>query len=248
VVQVSKTDAPRAAGPAGRVLLALGLLATAIALATLFPVGRWSLRLVDWIRGAGTVGVGVFALVYVFGSALLLPGAILTLGAGFAYGPVVGTLLVSPVSVLAATISFLLARFVTRSWVSSKIARDPRFAAIDRAVGESGFKIVALLRLSPVLPFNLLNYALGLTRVTLRDYVLASAVGMFPGTALYVYIGSLVTSASELSHGAPSRSTTWGQLLYWGGLGATLLVTVVLTRIARNALRVALNGGPPGAS
>jgi pyruvate/2-oxoglutarate dehydrogenase complex dihydrolipoamide dehydrogenase (E3) component/uncharacterized membrane protein YdjX (TVP38/TMEM64 family) len=224
------------------------LIAAAIALVTLFPVGRWSLQLVGWIRGAGPAGAGVFAFVYVVATALLLPGSILTLGAGFAYGPILGTLLVSPVSVVAATLSFLLARFVARNWVSRKVARDPRFAAIDRAVGESGFKIVALVRLSPVLPFNLLNYALGLTRVTLRDYVLASTVGMFPGTVLYVYLGSLVTSASELAGGNRPDPGPWGRLLYWGGLVATLLVTVVVTRVARRALRVALNGGPSGAS
>lgn len=237
-----------ARGHAARALLLVGLLGAAVAAFALLPVGRWLLGLVEWIRGAGGAGVGVFAIAYVAATALLLPGSLLTLGAGFAYGPVVGTLLVSPISVLAATVSFLIARFVAREWVSRKIARDPRFAAIDAAVGDKGFQIVALLRLSPVLPFNLLNYALGLTHVRLRDYVLGSWLGMLPATALYVYLGSLVTSAGELTSGSGSDAGPWARALYWGGLGATLLVTVVVARVARRALGAALSRSAPAAA
>jgi uncharacterized membrane protein YdjX (TVP38/TMEM64 family) len=175
------------------------------------------LALVGWIRSAGTAGAALFAVAYIAATVLLLPGSVLTLGAGFAYGPALGLLLVSPVSVLAATAAFSVGRSIARGWVSRKVSGDPRFAAIDEAVGESGFKIVFLLRLSPVLPFNLLNFALGLTRVSLRDYVVASFLGMLPGTLLYVYLGSLVTSASEIAAGhggAPEagrrRCTWWG--------------------------------------
>ncbi len=229
-------------GPSGlaRALLAIGVLAAAATGILLLPIGPWALRLVEWVQGAGLAGAGVFALAYVAASALLLPGSVLTLGAGFAYGPIWGTLLVSPVSVLAATVSFLLARFVARAWVSRKVARDPRFTAIDAAVGESGFRIVALLRLSPVLPFNLMNYALGLTRVRLRDYVLGSWLGMLPGTVMYVYLGSLITSATELASGARPDAGPWGRVLYFGGLAATLLVTILITRVARRALGSAL--------
>ena len=100
-------------------------------------------------------------------------------------------------SVAAATLAFVLGRTVARGWIARRIAGSPRFAAVDEAIGENGFRIVLLLRLSPLFPFNLLNYALGLTRLSLRDYVVASALGMLPGTILYVYLGSLVTSASE---------------------------------------------------
>ena len=123
--------------------------------------------------------------------------------------------------------------------------KHPRFAAIDEAIGESGFKIVFLLRLSPIFPFNLLNYALGVTRVRFRDYVIASLLGMLPGTFLYVYLGSLVTNASELLSGKRPEAGIWGQVLYWGGLAATLLVTVLITRIARKALDRALQRKEP---
>ena len=214
----------------------------AVVLAALFflPVNDWLLLLVEWIRGAGALGVGVYALAYVVATSLLLPGSILTAGAGLAYGPVWGTLLVSPVSVLAATLAFVLGRSVARNWVSRRMEQHPRFMVVNEAIGENGFKIVFLLRLSPIFPFNLLNYALGLTGVRLRDYVIASFLGMLPGTFLYVYLGSLVTSASELLSGARPQAGGWGQALYWGGLGATLLVTVLITRISRRALNQAL--------
>lgn len=201
---------------------------------------RWLVLLADWIRGAGAPGVAVYALVYILATLLFLPGSLLTGAAGFAYGPLWGTLLVSPVSVAASALAFLLGRSVARRSVARRLERQPRFVAIDDAIGSGGFLIVLLLRLSPVLPFNLLNYALGLTRVRLRDYLLASLLGMLPGTLLYVYLGSLVTSASELLGGGPSARGAAGRMLYWGGLAATLAVTALITRLSRRALRRAL--------
>lgn len=203
-------------------------------------LNHWGLELVEWIRGAGAVGVAGYALAYVVATLFLLPGSVLTLGAGFAYGPVWGTLVASPVSVAAATLAFLLGRSMARGWIARRMAGHPRFGAIDAAVGEHGFKIVFLLRLSPLLPFNVLNYALALTRVRLRDYVLASLLGMLPGTVLYVYLGSLVTSASQLLSGGQGAGG-WGRALYWGGLLATVVATIVLTRVARAALTRALD-------
>jgi uncharacterized membrane protein YdjX (TVP38/TMEM64 family) len=165
---------------------------------------------------------------------------VLTIGGGFAYGPLWGLVLVSPVSVLAATAAFLLGRTVARGWVTRRLGQDPRLAAIDAAVGLSGLKIVLLLRLSPVVPFNALNYLLGLTRVRLRDFILGSWIGMLPGTALYVYIGSLVTTASELASGSRPSTGFAGHALLALGLAATLAVTVLLTRIAQRSLRSAL--------
>ena len=211
-----------------------------IAALVFLPINRWALLLVEWIHGAGALGVLVYALAYVLATVLLLPGSILTLGAGFAYGPVWGTLLVSPVSVLAATLAFVLGRTLARNWISRRMEQHPRFAAISDAIRASGFKIVLLLRLSPIFPFNLLNYALALTRVPLREYVIASLVGMLPGTFLYVYLGSLVTNASELLSSRRPPSGAWGQILYWGGLVATLVVVVLITRIANRALSRAL--------
>ncbi len=216
------------------------VVASVLAAAYLLPLGQWALRLVEWVRGAGTAGVVAYFLAYVSAVVLLLPGSVLTLGAGFVYGPLYGTMFVSPASVLGATLAFLLGRSVARNWIAARVARNPKFAAIDEAVGRDGFKIVLLLRLSPVFPFSLLNYALGLTRVRLRDYVLASFIGMLPGTFLYVYLGSLITNAAQLASGQRPEGGMAQQLFFWGGLAATVLVTVLITRTARRALDSAL--------
>jgi uncharacterized membrane protein YdjX (TVP38/TMEM64 family) len=222
--------------------------AAVVAALVLLPVNQWLLALVERIQGMGPLGAAVFVVAYVAATVLLLPGSILTLGAGFAYGPVYGTLLVMLASNLGANAAFLLGRTVLRERVSRRIAGDARFSAVDAAVGAQGFRVVLLLRLSPLFPFNLLNYALGLTRVRQRDYALASLLGMFPGTLLYVYLGSLVTSVSQLTSGQRPDSGTWGRVLFWGGLVATIAVTVLITRIARRALDSALRqAAPPSA-
>lgn len=214
--------------------------------ALVLPVSQWAQQVIEWIRGAGPAGVAAFAAAYITATLLLLPGSLLTVGAGLAYGPVFGTLLVSPVSVTAATLSFLLGRTVARRWVAKRIESDARFAAIDSIIGRHGFKIVALLRLSPVIPFNILNYALALTGVRLRDYVIGSFVGMLPGTLLYVYVGSLVTSLTALA-GDHGQAGTARHILYWAGLGATVVVTLYITRMARRELDTTLRreGKPP---
>ncbi|MBW2258469.1 MAG: TVP38/TMEM64 family protein [Deltaproteobacteria bacterium] len=178
-----------------------------VAAMTLLPAGEWLLAVVAWVQGAGALGVVVFGVVYVLGVVAFAPGSVLTLGAGFVWGPVWGTMLVSPVSVLGATLAFLLGRTVLRSRVQEWVAGNARFAAVDEAVGRQGFTIVGLLRLSPVFPFVLLNYALGLTGVKTRHYVLASFLGMLPGTFLFTC------------------------------LLATIAVTVVITRIATHSLK-----------
>lgn len=215
------------------VVVLVGALAYA---ATRLPLDRRALDLVAWIDEQGALGIAAFALVYVAATVLMLPGSLLTLGAGFVWGPLAGTAIVSPVSVAAACAAFVLGRTVARPWVARRVAGSPRFRAVDDAVSDSGFRVVFLLRLSPVFPFNLLNYALGLTRVRLRDFALASFVGMLPGTFLYVYLGSAVTNVAELV-GDETREGAPGQtILFYGGLVATVIVTVSITRLARRAL------------
>jgi uncharacterized membrane protein YdjX (TVP38/TMEM64 family) len=220
------------------------LVAAAVVASIFLPVAPWALAVVEWVHDAGAAGVGLYALAYVVATLLFLPGSVLTIGAGFAYGPLFAILLVSPVSVLAATVAFLAGRSIARPWVARRMAEDPRFASIDAAVGDSGFLIVLLLRLSPLVPFNLLNYALGLTRIRLRDYVLASWIGMLPGTLLYVYLGSLLTSTSQIVSGERPPAGGWGQALYWGGFVATVLAAVLVARVARRALNRALETRP----
>lgn len=217
------------------------LVIAAIAIALLVAIGRalevhnLLLDLVTWIRGAGWTGLAVFVLAYVGATVLFLPGSVLTLGAGFAYGVGLGTAAVVVAANLGALAAFLLGRTVARSWVAGKVAQNPRFSAIDRAVGREGLKIVLLTRLSPIFPFNLLNYAFGVTRVSAGDYFAGSLIGMLPGTLMYVYLGSLITNVSELAAGRTSGGDAQ-QIFYFAGLAATVAVTIFVTRIARRAL------------
>jgi uncharacterized membrane protein YdjX (TVP38/TMEM64 family) len=211
---------------------------------TLLPVDTWLLGLVERIRGMGLAGAVLYIAVYGVGTMLMMPATALTLGAGFVYGPVYGSLLVVVANNLSALASFLLGRTVLRERVARRLAGWPRFTAVDTAVAGQGFKVVLLLRLSPIFPFSLLNYSLSLTRVRLRDYAPATFLGMLPATMLYVYLGSLVTSVAQLSSGERPDSGLSGQLFLWGGLAATVLATVYVTRLARRALNATLKETP----
>lgn len=185
----------------------------------------------DWIDGLGAWGAIIFVLIYVAASMALISGAVLTLGAGTIFGVVQGSVLVSIASTTAAAGSFLVGRYLARQWVAKQIEKQPRFVAIDRAVAKEGLKIVGLVRLSPIFPFVFLNYAFGVTQVKFRDYLLASWVGMMPGTVMYVYIGSLGKLAAE------GTGDTLRLILNIVGLIATIAVTVYVTKIAQKALK-----------
>jgi uncharacterized membrane protein YdjX (TVP38/TMEM64 family) len=212
-----------------------------VALVAVFLLLRWwnvqeeLLRALEWIRGLGPLGPLVFVLLYIAATVLFVPGFILTVGAGFVFGVVRGTILVSISATLGATCAFLVGRYLARDWVASRIEGNPKFKAIDEAVAREGWKIVLLTRLSPLFPFNLLNYAFGLTKVGLRDYFFASWVGMFPVTLLYVYLGSVAESLATLGSGQRQRSAgEWA--LFGVGLLAAVAVAVYVTRLARAAL------------
>lgn len=220
-----------------------GTLLLAVAAAISWAVHQgWASRLaadtLPWIRSRGAWGPLWFVLLYALATVAFLPGFLLTLGAGAIFGTVWGSIWVSLGSTIGATLSFLLARFVARDWVGKQVATRPRFRAIDEAVGRDGWKIVGLLRLSPVFPFNLLNYALGITRVSLPDYVLASWIGMMPGTILYVSIGALLGETVLAASAEPTaRARTPAEWAVLGlGLVATVLVSVLIARLARAAL------------
>jgi uncharacterized membrane protein YdjX (TVP38/TMEM64 family) len=227
-------------------LRAMGAGLAVVALAALYrflPFKLWTAAMLVWVRGFGPVGAVMYALLYA-AAVPFFPASLLTAGAGLVYGPVVGVFIVSPASVLGATFAFLIARYFARNWVESMAAAQPRFAAIQRAVEKNGFKIVLLLRLQPVLPFVLLNYALGLTRLRLRDYVLASWIGMLPGAILYVYIGSALANIDELFRPGAMQHGVWGRLLFWAGLVAAVLFAVWAGRFGRAALKEELEHGP----
>jgi uncharacterized membrane protein YdjX (TVP38/TMEM64 family) len=201
-----------------------------------FHVQELLKKVLIWVAGLGAWGFIIYIVIYILACVFLIPGSILTLGAGVLFGVMKGSIIVSIASTLGATCAFLVGRYIARDWVSKKIQANPKFQAIDEAVAREGWKIVGLTRLSPIFPFNLLNYAYGLTRVSLRDYFFASWIGMMPATVMYVYIGSVAGAIAKI--GGEGRSRTPAEwALYIVGLTATAAVTVYITRIARAALR-----------
>ena len=217
---------------------ALALLALGALLAIGRVTGQYLPAFASWVDSLGILGPVVFIAGYALAVVAFVPGSVLTFAAGAIFGLVEGTVYVFIAAVLGSTAAFLISRHSARSWVEGRVAGDARFSAIDRAVGQQGRKIVTLLRLSPVFPFNLLNYALGLTRVRLSDYLLAS-LGMLPGTLLYVYSGKIAGDVAAAAGGAAVDQGTGYYAVLGLGFVATLVVTILVTRIARRALREA---------
>ncbi|PYK02649.1 MAG: hypothetical protein DME63_05880 [Verrucomicrobia bacterium] len=225
-------------GAIGR-LIALLVSVIALFLAMRFlPVQQWLKSFNDWVGQMGVVGVFIFIGVYVLATVLLAPGSILTIGAGFAFGLWKGFLAVSVGATLGASLAFLIGRFIARDKVEAIARRNETFREIDNAIGEEGAKLIFLLRLSPVIPFNLSNYFYGLTAVRFWPYALASWIGMMPGAFLYVYIGTAGRAAVLAAAGGEAIKRSWQ---YWTflsvGLAATIAVTFWVTKIARSSLR-----------
>lgn len=204
------------------------------------PVKDWLIRALEWTQGLGIWGPVFVVTFYIVACILFLPGSILTLGAGFIFKVVVGTITVSIGSTLGACAAFLVGRTIARNWIAAKVVKSEKFTAIDEAVAQQGFKIVILTRLSPVFPFNMLNYAFGLTKISFWKYALGSWIGMLPGTVMYVYFGAGLRSLADVAAGQVEKGTA-GKLFFWLGLVATIVVTIFITRVARNALRHAVS-------
>jgi uncharacterized membrane protein YdjX (TVP38/TMEM64 family) len=228
---VNEAVTPRT--PWGRI--ALGVIALAALVAVSRTAGHLVPRFVAWVHELGPAGPAIFMLGYAVAVVAFLPAALLTLAAGAIFGLVWGTLYAFVAAVVGSIAAFLVARYAARAKIEKHFAGDPRFEAIDRAVAERGLWIVFLLRLSPVFPFVVLNYLLGLTRVELRDYALAS-FGMIPGTLLYVYYGKVAGDVVALSGGRPPERGIEYYAVLVLGLVATVAVTILVTRIARRAL------------
>ncbi len=230
-----------------RAVLAAAIVAALVGSAVLFLVpgyrasfhSRLTVAL-EAVRHYQTAGPIIVGAAFIPACLFFLPGSPITLFGGFAFGGtfrglVLVTACVSIGSTLGAALAYLVGRTAARAWIEKRVAGDHRFRAIEAAVSENGFKIVLLCRLSPVIPFNVLNYALGMTSVSFRDYMLASWIGMLPGTILYVYLGSTMGALADVVAGRVEK-TPAQQALFYLGLAATLGVTLYITRIAKRAL------------
>ncbi|KAI3835113.1 hypothetical protein MKW92_048966 [Papaver armeniacum] len=190
-----------------------------------------------FIEGYGTAGYALFVAVYAGLEVLAIPAIPLTMSAGLLFGPFTGTILVSISGTIAATVAFLIARYFARDRILKLVEENKKFLAIDKAIGENGFKVVTLLRLSPLLPFSLGNYLYGLTSVKFLPYVLGSWLGMLPGTWAYVSAGAFGRAIiqEESEGGLPGGN---GQLLTLGlGLLATALAAAYVTKLAKDAMK-----------
>ncbi|MCC5790761.1 MAG: TVP38/TMEM64 family protein [Opitutales bacterium] len=202
------------------------------------PVGEWFTTFNEWVAELGWVGVLVFMGVYLLATVLLLPGAPLTIGSGFIFGLGWGFVAVSVGATAGAALAFLIGRFLAREKIEEATKDKPKFQSVDRAIGNRGAKLIFLLRLSPLIPFNLSNYFYGLTAVRFWPYTLASFFGMMPGILVYVYIGTLGRAGVEAAAGGAERARSpLEYVLLVAGLIATVAVTVWVSRIASAAIK-----------
>lgn len=219
----------------GAIFMAV-LLAAAVAGFLFLPVRQWFLVLEDFVRQLGSLGPLLVIVAYIASTVIFVPGSALTIGSGTLFGLQTGFIVVFIGANLGALCSFLLARSFLRDKVAAWAAVHPKFRSLDKAIGRQGFKMVLLTRLSPVFPFVLLNYFLGLTAVRTGAYVGATLLGMLPGIFLYVYIGA---AARDALAGPSAAADFYQQVLKYVGLAATIAVVVIVTRVARQALRKA---------
>lgn len=202
-------------------------------------IAQW----VEIIRALGTVGIALYAAIFVVATLAFVPASILTALAGFVYGPMWGTLLISPAGVLSAIAAFSISRSFLRPWVTRRTESSPRSAAVDKAIQSGGFRIVFLLRLASIVPFAPLSYALGASRIARTDFMLATWIGLLPGTFLYVYLGSLAVDVTHIISGEVATSRT-AQIMTWSGLAVALLALLTIARYARSAINQALHQPP----
>jgi uncharacterized membrane protein YdjX (TVP38/TMEM64 family) len=200
-------------------------------------------RFTAWVASLGVWGPVVFIAGYSLAPVVLAPAFLLTIASGALFGFWAGLLYVMIGATVGATFAFLIARYLARPLVESLLASSPKLVAIDRAVELQGFRLVALLRLSPAVPYVLLNYALGLSRVRLADYM-AGTIGMLPVVAMYVYTGKVAGDLASLATGATAPRGGVYYTLLTLGLGSSVAVTVLVSRMARRAVDAAVDEVP----
>ena len=212
------------------------LLVAAVALVTagrLLPFRAWIDALAAWLSGLGVPGLVLYAAAYAVFSVLLLPVFFMTIAAGYFFGLVPGVLAVWAGATAGAAAAFLLGRYAARDRVARAAARSPRFAAVDRAIGRKGWRVVFLLRLSPLIPFVLSNYFYGITSVPFGQYALASWAGMLPLAVFYASLGAAAHRAAR-GEPPPAGATPW--IVFALGAAITIAAAVYVRRLARKAI------------
>ncbi len=198
----------------------------------------WLHYVVNWmhvVQSAGMWGWLIFIGLYALCCLLFIPGSILTLSAGAIYGFWFGSALVLIGNGLGSLLSLLITRYFLRDWMNKKLAKYPKLRAIEKAVADDDWRLVFLTRLSPIMPFSLINYSLGLTRIPAWRFLLALELGAVPATFVYVYIGTLMGSLAQIGPDLKAhRPIEW--TFQGAGVVVAIGVTIYVTRLATNAI------------
>jgi uncharacterized membrane protein YdjX (TVP38/TMEM64 family) len=194
-------------------------------------IGHAIETVVTWTRHEGALGLAGFSLVFIVLSLTMLPTLEMYIAAGLVYGAGWGTLLMTALSLAAAMAAFAISRTSLRRWIERRLARHEKLKQLDRGIGEHAFSVATLLRLAPILPFGPTNYALGASRISPAMYALTLIVGTVPTSLIYAYAGSLLHRVADVKHATGGHT-----LMLWGGIAATVAVTVLLGWIAKQAL------------
>ena len=222
-----------------KLLLAVLISGMLLTLALMTPFAEHLNEVAAWIAKHQTEARVTFVVSYIVASVLALPASVLTLAAGLLFGLPLGAALVFVGSVTGAALAFLTGRFIAHDWVARSLGHTARYRALALATRSKGFLIVLLARLSPLIPFNVLNYGLSVTHVRFKHYLLATALGLPPVILIYVYLGTLARDLTELSAGSGPQHAA-ARLAFGGGLLATLAIAGLIARIATRALNAEL--------
>jgi uncharacterized membrane protein YdjX (TVP38/TMEM64 family) len=179
-------------------------------------------KIKTWVAGFGKIAPLVYIGLYLVSTVFFLPGSPVTVLAGFVFGPLWGIFYASVASIISISIAFLIARYVARDLVEGWVKDNAQFRKIDEQVEEQGWRILMFTRLVPIFPFNLQNYAYGLTSIRFSTYVLVSAIFMLPGTAAFVQLGGAFVSG---------EGNIWKTLLYLGIAGVLMLLLSLIPRL-----------------
>lgn len=214
------------------ILFAAGI----ITIFVFLPIEKWLISVLEWTKGMGIWGPVIVAGIYAIGAILFLPGSFMTMAAGFLFKVVLGTITVSVGSTIGACAAFMVARTFGRKWIAARVVKSRQFTAFDHAVSRHAFKVIILTRLSPAFPYNMLNYAFGLTKIEFWKYALGSWAAMIPPTIMYTYFGSGLRSLTEIAAGRSEKEPS-ERIFFWIGLAVTIVATLFIANLARKALQ-----------
>ena len=216
-------------------ILGMGLILTAHHLVNFEQVLS---SILIWLKSLGTWGAIAFIIVYTFTTLICVPGSILALGGGALFGAVWGAIVVFIGGFMGAISAFSLSRYFFQDWVKRQLSKRLYLQALNQAIASEGWKFAFLLHLSPIIPFNILNYALGVSKLAFQDYTIATAIGIFPGVILYTFLGSTIGDLTMIIMGMPHESHSKIQWIFTiASLLVTAFLAVYLGRVANQKLQ-----------